>query len=118
VYAFNKLTEKEVFAYLINWILNNMHSSEKATLRYKINGHTYQFKFSYQARHLRVTKPKVISDNVNFISYIWTKEDVYNQLNVQKIMESIQRADTENVNHEQGNPDNPTDEAGTKTHKS
>jgi len=29
---FNKLTEKEVFAYLINWILNNMHSSEKTTV--------------------------------------------------------------------------------------
>jgi len=108
--SFNKLNEKEVFAYLMNWALNNMQLSEHVNIRYKVEDNTYQFRIGYQERHLRVTKPQVISDKANFISYIWTADDVYNQLNVKKIMESIQRADEQNGNQGKRNTSHETNE--------
>jgi len=94
---FSELTEKEEFAYLMNWIINQMKKDESVLIRYKADGNTYQMNFFYHNRQIRVKKPKIISNNKNFTSYIWTDEDTYNQLTTHKIMESIQRADEEAV---------------------
>ena len=70
-----------------------MHSSEKTTV---------------SEWRSQKSSPKTL------ISYIWTEEDVFNQLTIQKITESIQRADTENVKQDRATPDNLADEAGTE----
>jgi len=81
----------------MNWIINQMKKDESVLIRYKADGNTYQMNFFYHNRQIRVKKPKIISNNKNFTSYIWTDEDTYNQLTTHKIMESIQRADEEAV---------------------
>jgi len=65
------LTDDEVFAYLMNWIVNDL-------------------------RQLKVTIPTLISTDVNFTFYKWTENDTFNEMTSEKISASVQRAETTN----------------------
>jgi len=95
--SFKELSEKELFAYLMNWIINQMKGDETVTIRYRVEEETYQIKFYYARRQLRLTKPTIISTDEEFVSYEWTNEDNYNELTEQKIRESIRKADVKNM---------------------
>jgi len=93
---FKELSEKELFAFLMNWIINRMEKNETVTIRYRVEEKTYQIRFHYASRQLLLTKPTIISTDKNFISYEWTNEDNYNEITEQKIRESIRKADERN----------------------
>jgi len=94
--AFKELSEKELFAFLMNWIINQMEENETVTIRHRVEEGTYQINFHYARRQLRLSKPTIISTDKNFISYEWTNEDNYNEITEQKIRESIRKADEKN----------------------
>jgi len=93
---FTKLTEDEVFAYLMNWIMNELKYEESVIIRYKADKGTYQMKFHYNRRHFRVTKPSLISTDVKFTHYEWTESDTFNEMTCEKINASIRRAEERN----------------------
>ena len=93
---FKELSEEELFAFLMNWILNQMGKSEIVTMRYKVKEETYQMKFHYVNRQIVVSKPTIISTSKDFLPYDWMNEDNYNEMTAQKIEESIRRADEKN----------------------
>jgi len=66
---FKELSDKDMFAYLINWIINQMKGDERTTIRYRVESETYQMEFYYACRQLRVKKPIVISTDENFVLY-------------------------------------------------
>ena len=94
---FNELSDKDMFAYLMNWIINQMKGDERAIIRYRVGNETYQMEFFYACRQLRVRKPTVISTDENFMLYEWTSEDNYNATTEETITESIKRADARNL---------------------
>jgi len=49
-------------------------------------------KFRYIQGQLRVNVPKVVSTNTTFMLYDWTEADTLNELTVEKINASMQRA--------------------------
>jgi len=53
---FIMLTDEEVFAYLMNWIIRELSYEEAVVIKYKVDERTYQMKFHYHRRQLRVTK--------------------------------------------------------------
>jgi len=73
-----------------------MEKKETVAIRYKVEEETYQMKFYYACRQIRVTKQTIISTDKNFISYEWTDEDNYNEITERKIQVSIRRADERN----------------------
>jgi len=94
---FKELSEKDLFAYLMNWIINQMQGDEKALMRYRVGKETYQMEFYYACRQLRLRKPVIISTDENFVLYEWTNEDNYNETTEHTIAESIRRADAKNL---------------------
>jgi len=103
--SFKELSEKEVFAYLMNWLINQMKGDEAVTIRYRVEEKTYQMKFHYARRQLRITKPIIISTDACFISYEWTNEDNFNEMTEQKIRENIRKADEKNAEQQDKQPE-------------
>jgi len=89
-------SEQEVFAYLINWTMNEMKHKEKMFIRYQVGEETYQIELHYVGKHMRVNKPVVISTDKNFVLYEWEDTDTLNELTVQKVMDSMHRANARN----------------------
>jgi len=89
-------TEEEVFAYLMNWIGNQMANHEEVVIRHRVEEATYQMRFPYQQRHSRVTVPKLVSTDKDFILYEWKDDDILNELTAEKINTSVQRAEVRN----------------------
>jgi len=94
---FIDLTNDEVFAYLMNWIINVMKYKESVKIRYRVDERTYQMKFYYNYRQLKVTIPILISKDESYILYEWTEEDTFNEMTSAKINASVQRAETKNI---------------------
>jgi len=90
------LTEQEVFVYLIHWIVHEMDQDDSTTIRYRVEEKTYQMKFFYHWRQMRVSAPLMISMDAQFTLYEWADEDTFNGITAQKIQESVQRADEKN----------------------
>ena len=94
---FKELTEEEVFAYIMNWIVHQMRGPEQVTVRFKVEHTTYEMKFRYIRGQLRVNVPKVVSTNTTFMLYDWTEADTLNELTVEKVNASVQRANVKNI---------------------
>jgi len=94
---FKELTEQEVFAYLMNWIVHQLKPPKQVTIRHRVEQTTFEMKFWHNQRHLRVNKPKVISTDEHFIPYDWAEDDNLVRMNEGRISASIQRADDKNI---------------------
>ena len=84
------LTEEETFAFLLNWIINEMPKDERVTIRYRVEQTTYEITFRTDKRQLKVNKPLVISTDKSFCMYNWQEQDTYNDLTAEKINQSVQ----------------------------
>ena len=60
----------------------------------------YEVKFKYLQRHLRVTKPTLVSTREDWVTYSWTDMDCFNALTAERIQASIKRADEKNQQRE------------------
>jgi len=89
-------SEQEVFAYLINWTVNEMNHTERMFIRYRVKKEIYQMEFHYTGRHLRMNKPVMLSTDESFVLYEWEDTDTFNGLTAQRVQDSIRRANSRN----------------------
>jgi len=106
-------TEEKVFACLMNWIIQQMKGPDQVTIRYKVGHTTYEMRFSYRAKQVRVSVPKVVSTDENFILYDWAEGDKLINLTVEKINASVQRTKNKRKEIEQ-NAQEPDQETSTE----
>ena len=80
----------------MNWIIRELSYEEAVVIKYKVDERTYEMKFHYHRRQLRVTKPAMISTDADYILYEWAEGDTFNKMTSEKISASIQRAENKN----------------------
>jgi len=74
-----------------------MKMNEEVNVRIK-QGNEVEFK--YTQRHLRVTKPMLVSVREDWVTHSWTDADCFNTLTAESIQNSTERADQENRQQE------------------
>jgi len=93
---FTDMTEKKVLVCLFHWITHTMKPNEEVNVRIKQGNETYEVEFKYTHRHLRTTKPIIVSDREDWVTHSWTDGDCFNTLTAESIQSSIERANQEN----------------------
>jgi len=88
----SKHTESMVFACIMNWLVQRMRGPERVTVRHRVGRNTYEMRFSFTGGRLRVSVPKVVSTDKNFILYDWAENDTLIELTGEKINASVERA--------------------------
>ena len=77
-----------------------MKPNEEVNVRIKQGKKTYEVEFKYTQRHLRVTKPTLVSIREDWVTHSWTNADCFNTLTAASIQDSTERADHENRQQE------------------
>jgi len=86
-----KLTAKEEFSALVNWIIQELPRHEKMLLRADMEGVTYETTVHKDQYKIRVGEIKECGPG--FTRYNWPEGLLYCSLDLKEIKDSIQRAD-------------------------
>jgi len=94
--SFNTLTEEEVFACIMNWIINKLKRDTRLDIRTRVEGKIYQAKIHFDERNIRVKKPVIIEEEEGSMMYDWPDEATFNTLTVDMLTRSMMLADRNN----------------------
>jgi len=95
--SFKELSEENVFACMMHWIIHRMQQEVSTKLRFRAENKVYQVTFQYNGRNLRIKDLELITgDDEGFILYDWEEETNFNNLTKEKMQRGMDNADSKN----------------------